>query len=44
MTVDNLFIFQDKVNWIGLLETRKQAEPCFLKSINNKSTTGLLKK
>jgi hypothetical protein len=44
MTVDNLFIIHDKVKVISTLEYRTAARACFLKSINNKSTTELLKK
>jgi hypothetical protein len=43
MTVDNLFIFHDKVSIFKVPVSRVKAEVSFLKSMNNKSTAGLLK-
>lgn len=44
MTVDNLFIFHDKVSLIHGFGNASCTEARFLKSINNKSTSELLKK
>ena len=44
MTVDNLFIFHDKVKAFGDLGRVKKTGDGFLITINNKSTAELLKK
>jgi len=44
MTVDNLFIIRGKVSLITRFGQPKGVGECFLKSMNNKSTSKLLKK
>jgi hypothetical protein len=44
MTVDNLFIIRGKVSLITRFGQMKGIGVCFLKSMNNKSTSELFKK